>query len=101
MAGQLGEQTSLGEGRGMKGANPVDRLFILAQVQSIEITANEVLHLLDHLADVRQMVLLCLERHHLRGLLLKGSINEYLACQRAVLLRLSDGRRPNREKELN
>ena len=85
----------------MKGANPVDRLFILAQVQSIEITANEVLHLLDHLADVRQMVLLCLERHHLRGLLLKGSINEYLACQRAVLLRLSDGRRPNREKELN
>ena len=84
----------------MKGADPVDRLFILAQVQGIEVTANEVLHLLDHLADVRQMVLFRLERHHLRGLLLKGSSNEYLTCQRAVLLRLSDGRRPNREIEL-
>lgn len=58
----------------MKNANHIDRLLVLAHIQHIEVTAHKVLHLLNHLTDVLQVVLVILILHNGRGLTSQRSI---------------------------
>lgn len=52
----------------MEDANAIYSVLVLGKIEGIEVTPDEILHLLDHLADVRDVILVILVRHEIRFL---------------------------------
>ena len=90
LAGELRKKAALGEGRGVEDANAVNGFFVLAKIQGVEVAPDEVLHLLDHLADVGEVLLVVLECNELRALAVSSLVHQLpgaSACRSVWLLR--------------